>query len=266
MTPIYAKRKISDEENKLVLLYTLQLLGAIKQEELWPFLDSHVLMSYLDMCSLLSELQNDGALRVGADAGVSENALFITRKGEELLNQFKYKLPHSICTTIEKDIPLYNVSLRERQQVRLIHELAPENLRKLAIIVKEIDIPIIECHIITKEQSAANYFFEYAKTNISKLLMLYYQCTSTEVTSPSSLIWVSTMQEAWQKVENEKIVLCELSKHEINVVFSLGDETTVVNTSLLFAKNEQATAFANFINENSESILVKVRKLLWQKT
>ena len=61
--PLFStRRKISDTENKLRLLYCLNALGMATQEELWPFAAQLDLMDYVPLCVYLDELRSTSQL------------------------------------------------------------------------------------------------------------------------------------------------------------------------------------------------------------
>ena len=49
----FAKRHISDAENRLRLLLCIDALGLCTREELWPFVAKLELMEYMPMCLYL---------------------------------------------------------------------------------------------------------------------------------------------------------------------------------------------------------------------
>ena len=49
------KRRVSDVENKLRVLFCLKALGLVTQEQLWPIVARMELMDYLPFCLLLDE-------------------------------------------------------------------------------------------------------------------------------------------------------------------------------------------------------------------
>ena len=72
----FAKRHISDAENRLRLLLCIDALGLCTREELWPFVAKLELMEYMPMCLYLDELLRDGSLMEGQHA--VQGVLFLT--------------------------------------------------------------------------------------------------------------------------------------------------------------------------------------------
>ena len=71
----FAKRHISDAENRLRLLLCIDALGLCTREELWPFVAKLELMEYMPMCLYLDDLLRDGSLMEGQYADVKAPVL-----------------------------------------------------------------------------------------------------------------------------------------------------------------------------------------------
>ena len=89
------KRRVSDVENKLRVLFCLKTLGLVTQEQLWPFVARMELMDYLPFCLLLDELKSDGAVAEGN--GAVAGMLYLTPEGEKHLALFQHRLIHTDC-------------------------------------------------------------------------------------------------------------------------------------------------------------------------
>ena len=88
------KRRVSDVENKLRVLFCLKTLGLVTQEQLWPFVARMELMDYLPFCLLLDELKSDGAVAEGN--GAMAGTLYLTP--EELYNRVKQDRLYFLAT------------------------------------------------------------------------------------------------------------------------------------------------------------------------
>ena len=118
----FAKRHISDAENRLRLLLCIDALGLCTREELWPFVAKLELMEYMPMCLYLDELLRDGSLMEGQYA--VQGVLFLTGGGREALELFQRRMPRSDRDRILLAAPQYAAQLSEKRQIRTAYELA----------------------------------------------------------------------------------------------------------------------------------------------
>ena len=111
----FAKRHISDAENRLRLLLCIDALGLCTREELWPFVAKLELMEYMPMCLYLDELLRDGSLMEGQYA--VQGVLFLTGGGREALELFQRRMPRSDRDRILLAAPQYAAQLSEKRQI-----------------------------------------------------------------------------------------------------------------------------------------------------
>ena len=116
------KRKVSDAENKLRILFCLDKLGMATQEQLWPFVAQMELMEYIPFCMLVDELRSDGAIASGVHA--MAGSLFLTAAGRQQLALFSGKMVHADQERIRQEAPEYAQHLSQRRLVRAAYELS----------------------------------------------------------------------------------------------------------------------------------------------
>ncbi len=82
--------------HKLILLYTLQRQKALTGIELSDFVIFKEYMDYFSLRQYLDELEESGLIRE------SSSQYAITDAGEEVINTFRTRIPHSIREAIEE--------------------------------------------------------------------------------------------------------------------------------------------------------------------
>ena len=137
----FAKRHISDAENRLRLLLCIDALGLCTREELWPFVAKLELMEYMPMCLYLDELLRDGSLMEGQHA--VQGVLFLTGGGREALELFERRMPRSDRDRILLAAPRYAAQLSEKRQIRTAYELADKGRYRLSCSVTEGEQPTL---------------------------------------------------------------------------------------------------------------------------
>ena len=259
-----ATRNISEIENTMLVLYAVKVLAPVTLEALWPFVASHTQMDYFTLCTSVDTLQKDNALTQGN--GALSQSLMLTQHGEKLLQLFMEKIPHSQRTTIEKNAASYLSVFREKQQLRVIRELAPEGFLGGAILLQENDIPTLHCHVQTTQLHQMQTFLQTGKERVVPLLTYLYTLPLAPCAS-HAFVQVETKEEAMALVQSQKedIVLVKQSVNDYSVVFRLHNNNVVFTLLVWISNYENAVSFAQYIQQNNQAMQTELEKLLWGK-
>ncbi len=109
------QRRPSDTENKLLLLYAIDRLGAVTAQQLLVFMVENDFMDYISMQLGLAELADAGLFRRQKHPLGTLYAL--TGKGHDTLDMFLAKLPHSRRTALEELAATWRVRFRREKQM-----------------------------------------------------------------------------------------------------------------------------------------------------
>ena len=150
------KRKVSDAENKLRILFCLDKLGMATQEQLWPFMAKLELMEYIPFCMFVDELRSDGAIASGVHA--MEGSLFLTAAGRQQLELFSGRMVHADKERITREAPEYAQHLSQRRLVRAAYELSQEGEFRAFGTVCEGDVPTLLLHVRSRDEKLIERF------------------------------------------------------------------------------------------------------------
>ena len=171
--PLFSpKRKISDAENKLRVLYCLDALGMATQEQLWPFVARLELMEYIPFCLFADELKNDGAVAVGSHALAGE--LYLTEAGKQQLKLFENRLLPTEKERIAQSAREYRSQLSQRRQMRAVYESAADGQYRASLTVREGDVPTLFLRISTADEQLVERAVKGFQPAVPKLLNQLY--------------------------------------------------------------------------------------------
>ena len=176
------KRKISDMENKLRVLYCLDALGMATQEQLWPFVARLELMEYIPFCMYLDELRSDGA--VSAASHGLEGALYLTVAGRQQLELFAGKMAHADKERIAQAAPEYAEHLSQRRQISAVYEGAEDGWYRAACTVSEGDAPMLRLRLATRDHVLAEMAVKRFAACVPHLLTLLYTLSFEPLMAP----------------------------------------------------------------------------------
>ena len=166
------KRRISDTENKLRVLFCLDAIGMATQEQLWPFVAQLELMDYVPFCMFVDELLHDGALAEGSRG--LENVLYLTQEGREQLSLFSGKVVHADQERIRRFAPAYAAQLSARRQITAVYEGAEGCVYGAACSVREDDVPTLFLRVSTVERQLADQAVKGFRDRAPHLLTMLY--------------------------------------------------------------------------------------------
>lgn len=140
-------------EQKLVILYTLDKLGASTALQLLRFLVENELMDYIEMQIATAELTEAGLLRrptheLGPLYALSE-------QGHQALSMFQQKIPYSRREQIERVARVWRQRFREEKQVLadFVQQESGEYLVRLRLLEQELNLLDLSLSVPTREQA-----------------------------------------------------------------------------------------------------------------
>lgn len=239
--PLFStRRKISDTENKLRLLYCLNALGMATQEELWPFAAQLDLMDYVPLCVYLDELRSDGAVTSGSHA--LEGVLYLSTAGEQQLSLFLSKLPPADRERIDAAAGPYREKLSTRKQVRAAYAPPPEGGFGAALTMREGDVPTLFVRLSTQDERLAEKAVRGFAACAPLVLNLLYtvDLKPGEKPVPAAL----SQDEAIAQAAPGHPALCAFGGREHAAVVQLEDELSCYTVLLLLPTAELAWEWA----------------------
>jgi len=244
------KRKVSDPENKLRVLFCLDALGMATLDELWPFVARLELMDYVPFCLYADELKSDGAVAAGAHA--LEGVLYLTEAGRQQLSLFSDKLIHADRERILKAAPAYRDELSARKQVRAVYELSQDQRYSAALTIREGDVPTLFLRLNTSDQrlieKAVRGFHACAPLVLNLLYTI--DLIPLELPVPRALTQEAAIITATAGTPS----LCAFGGREHAAVVRIGDESISYTVLLLLPTAELAWSWAVSAAKNSREL------------
>lgn len=128
-------RKISDTENKLLILHAVNRLGAVTEQQLLTFMVENEFMDYIALRLGLSELMEAGLLReVSHDLG---QLYALTGKGHDALHMFRARIPHSRLMMLDQIADEWHVRFRREKQMLADFEKLPDGNFQVRLRLQE---------------------------------------------------------------------------------------------------------------------------------
>lgn len=252
------KRKISDTENKLRVLYCLDRLGMATQEQLWPFVAQLELMEYIPFCMFVDELRSDGSIASGTHA--MEGCLFLTASGRQQLELFSGKMAHADKERINCEAPAYARSLSDRRQVRAAYELSQGGAYRAMGTVCEGDVPTLLLRAYSEDGALIEQFVRRFPSAAAQVLAQMYllPLAATEVPAPEVL----TQEEALDTASISQPALCAYGGREHAAVVRLEGRPLRYTLLLLLPSAEMAWGWAQSAMQAQERLSQTLTRLL----
>ncbi|MBE5802212.1 MAG: DUF4364 family protein [Clostridiales bacterium] len=247
----FSRTRVSDLENRLRLLYCIKWLEPVSNDQLWPFVAQLELMEYVSMCLFLDELRQSGALAEGSHA--LSGKLYLTAEGHGQLNLFQERMPLSERERIDAEAPAFLQALRERQQLRVMWELAEEGRRGLLCTVRDGDLPTMMLRLITSDRKVADSVAAHFRDRASRLLLMLYtrglmlnveQAQTLKSPAPS-LPQMSSAEDALAAVTPDQAYLCPYGLREQLAAICLPGGQTRMHLALLLPGRSEAFQWAH---------------------
>jgi len=249
------KRKVSDAENKLRVLYCLDRLGMATQEQLWPFVAQLELMEYMPLCMFVDELLSDGAIEAGRYA--MEGSLFLTAAGRRQLELFGNKLVHTDMERIAAAAPEYAQRLSQQRQVHAAYELAQDGEYRAHGAICESDVPTLHLQVRSRSTDEVERFVRLFPSVAAQIMAHLYLLPLSDTQRP--LPDVCTQEQALTDAEHP--ALCAFGGREHAAVVSFGDETMHYTLLLLLPSDRMAWAWAQTAQERGAQLAKELRRL-----
>ena len=244
------KRKISDTENKLRILFCLERLGMATQEQLWPFVAQLELMEYMPFCLLIDELLSDGAIAAGVHA--MEGCLYLTAAGRRQLELFGSRVVHADKQRITAEAPDYARSLNERRQAHAAYILAPEGEFGACGTVCESDVPTLLLKLRSRSGKTAERFVQCFSSVAAQMMAHLYLLPLAS--GLPALPEVLTQDQALEAAANGTPALCAYGGREHAAVVCIAAQGISYTLLLLLPTIEMAWGWAQSAQANSEAI------------
>ena len=252
------KRKISDTENKLRVLFCLDQLGTATQEQLWPFVAQLELMDYLPFCMFVDELRSDGAIASGTHA--MEGSLFLTAAGRKQLELFSGKMAHADQQRIAREAPAYAQALSERRQVRAAYELSQNGEYRAMATVCEGDVPTLLLRVSSRDGRLVERFVQRFASFAAQLLAQLYLLPLTAPDAP--LPPVLAQEQALEAAAPGAPALCAYGGREHAAVVRIGDEAVQYTLLVLLPSAQMAWGWAQSATAAGETLAARLTGLL----
>lgn len=251
------KRKVSDTENKLRILFCLDQLGMATQEQLWPFVAQLESMEYMPFCLLTDELLSDGAIAAGVHA--MEGCLYLTADGRRQLELFGSRLVHADRQRIAAEAPAYARSLNERRQAHAAYELAQPGEFGACGTVCESDVPTLLLRLRCSSSETAERFVQRFPSVAAQMLAQLYLLPLVKPVSP--LPEVFSQQQALETAEDGTPALCAYGGREHAAVVSIGTQDLRYTLLLLLPTADMAWSWAQSAQAEGKALARRLTSL-----
>jgi len=252
------KRKVSDAENKLRILFCLDKLGMATQEQLWPFMAKLELMEYIPFCMFVDELRSDGAIASGVHA--MEGSLFLTAAGRQQLELFSGRMVHADKERITREAPEYAQHLSQRRLVRAAYELSQEGEFRAFGTVCEGDVPTLLLHVRSRDEKLIERFVNVFPSVAGQALAQMYLLPLASTGAP--MPEVRTQEEALEAAADDQPALCAYGGREHAAVVRIGADDIQYTLLLLLPSAEMAWGWAQTAQKDGETQARKLTALL----
>lgn len=204
------KRKISDTENKLRVLFCLDKLGMATQEQLWPLVARMELMEYVPFCMFVDELKKTGAIAMGSCA--LEGMLYLTQTGRQQVTLFASRLLHAERERIAQEAARYRDELDVRKQLRAVYELAGDGRFSVVMALREGDVPTLFLRMNTSSAARAGESVRGFHLNAPRVLNhLYTLSPLPEASAPCEPL---SQDEAIESAAPGRAAVCAFGGRE----------------------------------------------------
>ena len=253
------KRRISDTENKLRVLFCLDAIGMATQEQLWPFVAQLELMEYLPFCMFVDELLHDGALAVGSHG--HESVLYVTQAGKEQLALFAGKVVHADQERIRRFAPAYAAQLSARRQINAAYERTEGGWYRAVCTVREDDVPILLLRVATRDRRVADAAVDGFRSCAPQLLTLLYTvpCDPSTQNTPAAL----EQEDALREAASGRIALCAFGGRKHSAAVCLTDGENRYTMLLLLPDAAMAWGWAQAAHNAGERLAKKITAVLF---
>jgi len=241
------KRRVSDAENKLRLLFCIDALGPVTPAQLWPFAASLELMEYILMQQLLHELISGGDVEMGE--GALRERLFLTRQGHNAFQLFNRRVMASDRRQIREAAAAYRVELQRRARARMSYEMAQGGDYRVRLSLQEGELPLLVLRLATESREYAASAIERFEGVAAPILRLLY---SLETSLGEAGEEVSEGEDALAADSGSiRTTLQSHSLHEHTVTALLPHPRATITLSLLLPDGHTAQAYQRAFSQKA---------------
>lgn len=232
------RRKVSDAEMRLTILYSLSAIKQVTPAQLWQFLSELEGMDYISTMLLLPQLTASGELEQGEHA--LKGRVYLSDQGRQTLSLFENRIPKSVRDSIDRRAPQFSAMLMERRQVTATYESAQKGDYRLILSLIEGDVPALEMRLHTHRRRVAVKIKDRFADSATQVIGLMYRLAS----EPES-------ENSRQAAPDSVTASVEaLSLTEYRVSASLTAESGItMNFSILLPSLPSANRLCTKINE-----------------
>lgn len=232
-------RKVSETENMLRLLFSVDALGSLNAAQLWTFAAEQDLMDYMTMRLCLHKLLETGELETGE--GSLAGQLLLTDRGREAVGLFGERLPSDVRERVCAAAPAYRQQVQRSRQVQAAYEMARPRDYRLTLSVREGDLPTMRLRIATGSRQMAGRAIHHFQTRAAEATTYLYQLASQAI---AALPQDTGVPEAGDRPAAAQPDVTEHSAGEYAARVPLKGKRASIEAELLLPTRAAAEAFA----------------------
>lgn len=236
----FPKRRISELEYSLRVLWCVDALRMATLDQLWPFMARLDLIEYMPLCERVDELLKSGALALGEHA--MERMLYLTDQGREYLRLFEQRMPATDRERVRELAPAYQKQMTISRQLNTAYELAKPGEYRVLCTFREGDVPTLILRVVTRDRGLARHAARGFEDAAGALLVALYGVPPCK-SAPQYPVYTD-QQQALDAAAPGKPALCAYGKHEHLSVVWLGCDSADYEAALLTPSADAARAWA----------------------
>ena len=235
-------RKVSETENMLRLLLSVDALDSVTAAQLWMFAAELELMDYVTMRLCLHKLLAAGELETGE--GALQEQLFLTDRGREALALFGTRLPKDVWNRVCGAAPAFRDRVANNRQVRAAYEMARPGEYRLNLSVHEGDLPTVLLQLHTTNRDVAGRAIHRFAAHAAEVTTYLYTLAERAVQTPPADR--DAPPQASEAVTGH-------SANEYSARVTLPGRKAVFDVALLLPVRQAAEAFVRLLSQPEES-------------
>lgn len=161
------QRTPSDTENKLLVLYIIERLGAVTAEQLLVFMVENEQMGYVSLQLGLAELDDAGLVRKRKHPLGTLYAL--TGKGRDSLSMFTPRIPQSRRGAVDKAAEAFRLRFRREKQLLADFQKREEGDYVVHLRLFERDVELLGLQISVPTHAHAQLFCDTWQSQASNI-------------------------------------------------------------------------------------------------
>ncbi len=151
-------RRIPEVENKLIILYAINQLGSVTQQQLLTFMVENEFMNYIDLSIGLSELFDAGLLcKTDHCLGMLYS---LSDLGRESLDMFLQRVPHSKIHLLEEATGCWRGRFQKEKQVLSDYAKQDDGSYLVRLQLQEHGQDLFDLHMLVPNREDAQMITE----------------------------------------------------------------------------------------------------------